>query len=107
LILVVDCFQRRKGEAAVGDTAAVCFGRAPVRRFSVRNLRGKSQGGAPGGEEEDRREKEALGSPSTTNSSEMPADVQTSDEEIRRSRCISSERMKRRGEKRSGVLIGI
>jgi hypothetical protein len=35
----------------------------------VRNLRGKSQGGAPGEEEEDRREKEALGSPSTTNSS--------------------------------------
>jgi hypothetical protein len=67
LILVIDCFQRRKG-AAGGDTAAVCFGRAPVRRFSVRNLRGKSQGGVRGGEEEDRREKEALGSPLMTNS---------------------------------------
>jgi hypothetical protein len=69
LTLNVDCFQRRKGEAAGGDTAVVCFGRAPVRRSYARNPRGKSQGGAPGGEEEDRREKEALGSPSTTNSS--------------------------------------
>jgi hypothetical protein len=40
-----------------------------VQRFSVRNPRGKSQGGAPVGEEEDMREKEALGSPSMMNSS--------------------------------------
>jgi hypothetical protein len=95
LILVVDCFQRRKGEAAGCDTAAVCFGRAPVRRFSARNPRGKSQGGAPGGEEEDRREKEALGSPSMTN---LSGDA-CRRADLRRGNSAISLRLERKNEK--------
>jgi hypothetical protein len=37
---------------------------------------------------------------------EMPADVRTSDEEIRRFRCVSSGRTKRKGKRRSGAFIG-
>jgi hypothetical protein len=51
------------------DTVAVVLRESFGVLIHCEKSKGKSQGGAPGEEEEDRREKEVLGSPSTTNSS--------------------------------------
>jgi hypothetical protein len=45
--------------------AEVASGHHPIRQLSAREGQEKDQGGAPGGEEEDRRGKEARNSPST------------------------------------------